>query len=164
VSRAQLLAAGSELLYREGYCLDRQQWQDWLALYTDDCVLWAPSWVGEHAQITDPQTEISLLYLAGRGRLLERIERFVSGASPASVPLPRTCHQVSNILLLDHAPGAMTLHSSFRVDYFRNKQVGAFFGLYEHRLVADGDNWRIAGKRITLMNDVIPTVLDLYHV
>ena len=58
----------------------------------------------------------------------------------------------------------MTLHSSFRVDYFRNKQVGAFFGLYEHRLVADGDAWRIAGKRITLMNDFIPTVLDLYHV
>jgi 3-phenylpropionate/cinnamic acid dioxygenase small subunit len=30
--------------------------------------------------------------------------------------------------------------------------------------VADGDAWRIAGKRITLMNDFIPTVLDLYHV
>ncbi len=71
MSPAELLAAGSELLYREGYYLDRQQWQDWLALYTEDCVLWAPSWVGEHAQITDPQTEISLLYLAGHGRLLE---------------------------------------------------------------------------------------------
>jgi 3-phenylpropionate/cinnamic acid dioxygenase small subunit len=164
MSPAELLAAGCELLYREGYCLDRQRWDEWLALYTDDCLLWAPSWLGEHAQISDPQTEISLLYLAGRERLRERVERFVLGASPASVPLPRTCHQVSNVLLLDHAPGRMTLHASFRVDYFRNKQPGAFFGLYEHRLVQEGDAWRIAGKRITLMNDFIPTVLDLYHV
>ena len=92
MSPGELLAAGSELLYREGYYLDRQQWQDWLALYTEDCVLWAPSWVGEHAQITDPQSEISLLYLNGRGRLLERVERFVSGASPAS----GRCHRPSN--------------------------------------------------------------------
>ena len=33
MSPGELLAAGSELLYREGYYLDRQQWQDWLALY-----------------------------------------------------------------------------------------------------------------------------------
>ena len=164
MSRAELLAVGSELLYREGYYLDRQQWQDWLGMYTENCELWAPSWIGEHRQITDPQSEISLLYLAGHGRLLERVERFVSGASPASVPLPRTCHQVSNILLLDHAEGRMTLHSAFRVDYFHQKKTGAFFGHYEHRLVADGEAWRIAGKRITLMNDFIPTVLDLYHV
>ncbi|WP_372722546.1 aromatic-ring-hydroxylating dioxygenase subunit beta [Immundisolibacter sp.] len=164
MSHADLLATGSELLFREGYCLDRQQWQDWLALFTEDCELWAPSWVGEHQQISDPQTEISLLYLAGRSRLQERVERAVSGASPASVPLPRTCHHVGNILLLDHEVGSMTLHSAWRVDYFHQKKTGAFFGHYEHRLVADGDAWRIARKRVTLMNDFIPTVMDVYHI
>jgi 3-phenylpropionate/cinnamic acid dioxygenase small subunit len=30
--------------------------------------------------------------------------------------------------------------------------------------VTDGDAWRIARKRVTLMNDFIPTVMDIYHI
>ena len=159
-----LLAEASELLYREGLYLDQQRWTEWLALFTEDCNYWAPSWVSEHEQITDPQTEISLLYLPSRYRLQERVDRVVSGASPASVPLPRTCHFVSNILLEQFGDGQMQVHSAWRVDYFHQKKTGSFFGHYQHTLVKQDGGWMIAAKRITVMNDFIPTVMDVYHI
>lgn len=164
MDKQALLADATELLYREGYFLDCQFWQEWLALFTEDCEYWAPSWVSEHVQITDPQTEISLLYLNSRYRLQERIERVLSGASPASVPLPRTCHFVSNVLLETGDANTMEVQSAWRVDYFHRKKTGAFFGHYRHRLVRQEAGWRIAAKRVTVMNDFVPTVMDVYHI
>ena len=57
------LAAGTELLYREAALLDRQQWDDWLALYLQDCVFWVPSWTSETTVTRDPETEVSPVQL-----------------------------------------------------------------------------------------------------
>jgi benzoate/toluate 1,2-dioxygenase beta subunit/2,4,5-trichlorophenoxyacetic acid oxygenase 2 len=35
-------------------------------------------------------------------------------------------------------------------------------GRYEHRLTRDGNEWKIARKIITLVNDRVPTLLDFY--
>jgi benzoate/toluate 1,2-dioxygenase beta subunit/2,4,5-trichlorophenoxyacetic acid oxygenase 2 len=39
-----------------------------------------------------------------------------------------------------------------------------FFGRYEHLLRPGAQGWLIAAKKIVLMNDVIPTMLDFYCV
>jgi len=38
------LAAGVELVHREARLLDEQRWDDWLALYAEDCEYWMPAW------------------------------------------------------------------------------------------------------------------------
>lgn len=43
--------AAAAVVFREADCLDRWRWQDWLDLYTDNCVFWCPSWVDEETQI-----------------------------------------------------------------------------------------------------------------
>ena len=151
----------SQLLYREGLALDRQHWDEWLDLFTDDVVLWIPSWITEHEQISDPQTEISLLYLNGKNYLRERTERVVKGMSPASVPMPRTCHAVNNIVIEEAGTDSLTVQSAFRVDYYHHKKCYAIFGHYKHQLVQQ-DGWKINNKRVTLMNDLVSEVLDVY--
>ena len=75
------------VLVEEAACLDEQRWDDWLALFTEDAVLWAPAWDAEHRLTTDPQSEVSLFYVEGRPALSDRVWRWSRGDSPASVPL-----------------------------------------------------------------------------
>ena len=46
----------------------------------------------------------------------------------------------------------------------RSERSHVFFGRYEHRLERSDAEWRIAAKKILLLNDVIPTVVDFYSI
>ncbi len=160
------LEAGSELLYREALYLDTQRWDEWLALYREDCEYWVPAWKSEHEPTGDPKTEISLIYYASRGGLEDRVWRARSGRSVASKPLPRTQHSISNILI-DHADArSMKLVSNWTVHQFKTKhrEVEILFGRYEHELarMAGDEPWHIRRKKTILLNDYMPAMLDFY--
>jgi len=159
--------AGVELIHREAALLDEQKWDEWLALYTGDCEFWMPAWKSDGTPTTNPQSELSHIYYAGRRGLEDRIVRIRSGKSPASSPMPRTAHLLSSILPLE-PPGKdrMRLRSTWacHVVFLRTGENHAFFGRYEHELVLKGGGWKIAKKKILLQNDHIPTMLDIYCV
>ena len=96
-----LLAAGEEVLQREGIYLDEQRWDEWIALFAPDCEYWVPAWLSEGTLATDPQREMSHIYYANRQGLEDRIVRIRSGRSPASTPMPRTAHLVTGVLALE---------------------------------------------------------------
>lgn len=152
------------LLYREALLLDRGDWDAWIACYTEDCEYWVPAWKSELEPTSDPDRELSLIYYQGRHNLEDRVWRARSGLSVASTPRPRVVHQVSNVLI-EHAEGdAATVVSSFTVHRHdvRSGQSHALFGHYEHRLRRDESVWRIARKKILVLNDIIPAVVDVY--
>ena len=60
------LAAGIELVHREARHLDEQRWDDWLALYTEDCEFWMPAWKADGTPTANPRTELSHIYYANR--------------------------------------------------------------------------------------------------
>lgn len=153
-----------ELLYEEGAALDEQRWHDWLALFLPECEYWMPAWDGEHVLTKDPRTEISLIYYSDRAGLEDRVWRIESGMSSASTPLPRTAHMVSNIRIDPLAEGGIGVKANFLVNSFRNEETDTFYGHYDY-LLADGENGlAIARKKIILLNDVIPSVVDVYSV
>jgi 3-phenylpropionate/cinnamic acid dioxygenase small subunit len=159
--------AAAQLLYREADCLDRRRWDEWLSLYAEDAVYRIPTWLDEDTPADDPDRCVSLIHYASRAGLEDRIWRIRSGLSVASAVLPRTAHAVLNVRLGEAAPGGeVVVHSVFHVDLFepRARASQAFFGRYEHRLRRVDDRWLIAGKTIVLMNDVIPTMIDVYSV
>jgi 3-phenylpropionate/cinnamic acid dioxygenase small subunit len=160
------LDAGTALLYREAALLDRQQWDDWLALYLPDCVFWVPSWTGETTVTRDPQTEVSHIYYASRSGLEDRVWRIRSGLSVATIPMPRTLHAVTNIQLIESSDGALTLESNVSVDVFNLKTQSShrLFGRVEHRLAMTDGAWRIARKTVVVLNDYLPSVVDIYSV
>jgi 3-phenylpropionate/cinnamic acid dioxygenase small subunit len=162
-----LLAAASDLLAREGLYLDEQRWDEWLALYCEDCTFWAPSWLDEDMQSDDPERQISLFYFKSRAGLEDRVWRIRSGQAPSLVPIPRTTHLIANSVLDDGATGdAMVVRSAWTCHIYtlRNKTQHVFFGRYEHHLARLGGDWRIQHKKITLMNDFVPAMLDVFCV
>jgi 3-phenylpropionate/cinnamic acid dioxygenase small subunit len=167
IDAAALLVAGADLIEREAAAIDERRWDDWLALFTEDCEYWMPAWKSDDTLTADPGREISHFYYASRAGLEDRIYRIRSNRSPASTPLPRTTHLLGNVRLVEPAAGdRLRLRSSFVCHVFfpRAKDSHAFFGSTEHELVARDGQWLVAKKRIVLQNDYIPTMLDFYCV
>lgn len=164
MKRADALVEGAEVVNREARLLDTQAWDEWLALYAQDCVYWVPAWDGEHRLTNDPDGEISLIYYSSRAGLEDRVWRIRSGKSVASTPLPRTVHLVTGIELLQAAPDRLELCASWTTQVYRvkRKEQETLFGRYEHTLRRDGAGWRIARKKIILANDTVPTMVDVY--
>ena len=159
--------AGVDVIEREAIAIDEQRWDDWLALFTPDCEYWMPSWKADGTPTNDPRTELSHIYYASRAGLEDRIVRIRSGRSPASNPMPRTLHLVGQIRFIEPPAAArMRLRSSWATQvYFpRTRETHAFFGTSQHELVRRDDAWLIAKKKVTLLNDYIPTMLDIYCV
>jgi benzoate/toluate 1,2-dioxygenase beta subunit len=159
-------AAAEEFLYREALLLDRGEWDAWLALYREDAVFWMPAWRNETVPTDDPESELSLIYYQGRRNLEERVWRARSGLSVASAPRPRVVHVVSNVLVERATAVEAELTASFAVYSYdaRSERTHVFFGRYEYRLRPQDEGWQIAAKKIILLNDVIPTVVDFYSV
>jgi 3-phenylpropionate/cinnamic acid dioxygenase small subunit len=163
---ASLLAAGSELLYREMMLIDEKRWDEWLALYAPDCEFWMPMWGSEEELNDDPNSSLSHMYYRSREGLADRIVRIRSRRSPASTPAARTTHLAGNILLLEPPTDArMKLRAAWTCHVYstRMKDQHVFFGHSEYELARPGaGGWIIARKKVVLQNDQIPTMLDIY--
>ena len=162
---AMTSAEAADFLALEALLLDRFDFDPWIALYTADCVFWMPAWRDDGTQTDDPDRELSLIYYRGRRNLEDRVKRIRSGFSVASDVMPRVAHMVGNVLARPEGEG-VRLDSSFIVNVHdvRSQRCHAYFGRYEHLLRREGEEWRIASKIIRLMNDVVPTMLDVYGV
>lgn len=131
-----------EFLYHEAHLLDTQQYEEWLALFTDDATYWVPLEQGQK----DPHETSSLIY-DDRTLLELRVKQFRHPRAHARAPLPRTVHQIGNIVVRD-----LVVHSTLTVVEFRNDKQRLWAGLVEHQLRRERDSWRIARKRIDLVN------------
>lgn len=143
--------------------LDDRDWDKWLSLFDEGVEFWVPAWDSEHETTTDPQSEMSLIFYSGRSGLEDRVFRIRTGLSSASTPLPRTCHIVSNIQVTE-ASGGYGVTANWVSHAFRNGETTTFYGTYHYHLIEDGSELRIGAKKVIVMNDLIPTVLDIYNI
>ena len=56
-----------QFLFAEARALDDKDWDAWLSFYAQDAEFWMPSWDDDDKLVTDPQSEVSLIYYAHRG-------------------------------------------------------------------------------------------------
>lgn len=159
MSEAITRQEAEDLLYREALLIDSGRFAEWLDLFSADVEFWVPAWRDETTPTQEPDRELSLIYYKGRRNLEDRVMRLTSGLSTASSPLPRVVHQVTNVLVTgpNEVSAAFTCH---RFDVRMNR-ADCFFGRYEYRVVNIDRQWRIARKKILLLNDTIPTVVDI---
>ena len=164
---SEALAVAHDVIHREALYLDERRWDDWLALYHDDAEFWVPAWRNENEPTADVESEISLIYLASRDQLAERVGRVTGGRSAASTPLPRTAHAVSNILA-SAADGESRIDASSviatHIFDVRRREPYLYFGRAEFRLARIGNAWKIRRKKIVLMNDYLTTIVDFYTI
>lgn len=152
----------------EALYVDTCDWDAWLALYTEDCTFWVPSWRDERTLVEDPQREVSFLYADSRRGLEERVRRITGGKSITTLPMPRTVHVVSNpVALPASAPDRIRVASAWTNHLYdpRTHAQKLLFGRYEHEFVqAPSGELRIARKKVILASDRIATVLDIYSI
>lgn len=151
------------LVNREAMLLDRRRWAEWIALYCEDAVYWAPAWASEEETTDDPETQLNLIYLRGRGGLEDRVFRIESRDSYASVPLDRTVHVVGNVLV-ERVDGAeIEATASCLVHTYGRKGAATRASLYDYALRRADGGLRIARKKIVFIDDRLEGPIDVYH-
>jgi anthranilate 1,2-dioxygenase (deaminating, decarboxylating) small subunit len=153
-----------QFLYRKAALCDRRQWVDYLELFDPNSEFHIPQWDSEHVYTTDPKRGMSLMYYATRAGLEDRVFRLGTGKSAASTPMPRTLHQVSNVMVQALEGGELEVEAKWVTHVYRFAQSSYFYGAVTYRLKPAGSSWVIMKKHVVLLNDTIDSVLDFYHV
>ncbi|HYL87865.1 MAG TPA: aromatic-ring-hydroxylating dioxygenase subunit beta [Burkholderiales bacterium] len=134
-------------LYHEARLLDTQRYEEWLELFTDDATYWVPLEQGQK----DPHETSSIIH-DDRTLLELRVKQIRHPRAHARQPLARTVHQVGNVSVLDETAQEVRVASTLTVVEFRNEKQRVYGALVEHRLRKSGDTFRIAHKRVDLVN------------
>jgi benzoate/toluate 1,2-dioxygenase subunit beta len=154
-----------QFLFAEARALDDKDWDAWLAFYAPDAEFWMPSWDDDDKLVTDPQSEVSLIYYAHRGGLEDRVFRIRTERSSAtSLPEPRTSHNISNVEIIEQSNGECLLRFNWVTFSFRYKTVDTYFGTSFYTLDTSAARPVIKRKKIILKNDYIHPVVDIYQI
>ena len=154
-----------QFLFAEARALDDKDWDTWLAFYAPNAEFWMPSWDDDDKLVTDPQSEISLIYYAHRGGLEDRVFRIRTERSSAtSLPEPRTSHNISNVEIVAQSGGECHLRFNWVTFSYRYKTVDSYFGTSFYTLDTSAARPVIKRKKVVLKNDYIHHVVDIYHI
>ena len=137
-----------QFIYYEADLMDEHRYDEWLALWTDDALYWVPSGGDD----IDPKREISLIY-DDRVRLQVRITRLKSGFAHAQEPKSRMRRVVSNIVTKEVENGDIVVFSNFLLIELRRGKQDTFAGRTVHRLRPDNGSFRLASKKVLLVNN-----------
>jgi 3-phenylpropionate/cinnamic acid dioxygenase small subunit len=140
------------LVHHEARLIDRQDWTAWLALYTTDAHYWAPVSRAMASPYEGPS------HFNDDRQLMEaRTHRLANPRAFGAEPAPRTAHLLSGVDVSDAGDGEVVVVSIQLILEWRARghfeaDQRLFGGEVTHRLRREGGTWRIAAKRIDLIN------------
>ena len=140
-------------LFHEARLLDEALYEDWLALYTNTAWYWVPIQPNQD----NPFDTVSIIY-DDRKLMETRVRRLCNENIHAQSPPSRTSRIVGNVVQAppDKADGAyacdIQVSSRFQMVEFRRDEQRLFAGAQRHGLVRDGTGYKIAWKRVDLVN------------
>jgi 3-phenylpropionate/cinnamic acid dioxygenase small subunit len=135
------------LLEREARLLDQLKYEDWLALYTAQCIYWVPS----TPNAGDPRREIAVMF-DDRRRLEDRVFRLRTGFAWSQAPASRTVRLITNVeAFATTREDVRMLRSNFLISEFWSDETRILTGWAGHRVVRDGGAWKIQAKQVNLL-------------
>lgn len=135
-----------QFLNREASLMDENRYEDWLALFTEDCRYWIPS----NREGADPTREVSILY--GDHAMLEtHVRRLASGKAFAQSPPSRMCRIVANVVADADDADEIEASASFVVVEIRLHAQRLHAGRSLYRLVEHNGGLAIRYKQINLV-------------
>lgn len=151
-----------QFLFLEARLIDERRFAEWEDLWEAEGIYWVPA----NGEDTDPKRDVSLIY-DNRSRLHSRVERYASGKAFSQQPPPRTAHVVANVAIEPAGPasadpsGVRVVHSTVHVAESRPGFRVDWVGRSTHHLIERDGTWRIAFKKVVLVdNDQELTTLD----
>jgi len=135
-----------QFLYQEARLLDTGQLEAWLDLFTDDATYWVPL----EANQEGPYETSSIIH-DDRTLLELRVRQARHPRAHARQPLARTVHNVGNVLV-EEGKEELRVRSTLQVIEYRNEKQRIHGALVEHRLRKVDGGYKIAHKRVDLVN------------
>ena len=139
-----------EFLYQEAKLIDEHRYEEWLALWSEDALYWVPC----NSDDADPMRQAMIIY-DNRARLEERVYRRTSGAAWAQQPQSRTRRLISNVEVREDS-GGYAVESNCIIAELRRSRQDIFAARLLHTLRPIGDSFRIALKKVLLLNNDEP--------
>lgn len=162
---ALLTTAAAEFLFEEATLLDERRWHDWLALYRDDAVFWVPAYTDQSELVTDPASQINLIYITSKKGLDERVFRIETGDSIASTPTPRTCHLITNVVADSLGHSEVSVRANWQVASYTNDRGSVLRnGHYQFMLRGEPGDFCISRKKIVMLEEKMESFIDFYSV
>jgi 3-phenylpropionate/cinnamic acid dioxygenase small subunit len=136
------------LVEREARLLDQLRFDEWLALYTPECVYWVPT----TPEAGDPRREVSISF-DDRRRMEDRIYRLRTGYAWSQAPKSRTVRMISNVeVFATGSDSVRMVRSNFLISEFRPDGVRFLSGWCGHRFVERDGRWLIEVRQINLID------------
>ncbi|MBM4763640.1 aromatic-ring-hydroxylating dioxygenase subunit beta [Bacillus sp. B15-48] len=135
-------------LYKEARYINSHELDEWLDMFTDDCIYWLPC----NSADIDPETHVSIIY-DNRERLEERVWRLQTGLAYGQEPRSETCHLITNVEVLDENEDEIIVTSNLMLTELRRGIQTIYTARMEHHLVPKEDDFKIRFKKIELLNN-----------
>lgn len=143
-----LTFAAARFLHHEAMLLDERRWEEWDALFTDEGMYWVPLGYGQ----ADPVNHASIFYEDAIMRDV-RMRRLEQERAWSQQPVTRAARIVGNVMVLDREERSLRVRSTFQMTEWRKgREQRQLAGHYTHDLVGAPGAWRIALKRVELIN------------
>jgi ethylbenzene dioxygenase subunit beta len=134
-------------LFHEARLLDERRLSEWLELYAPDAEYWVPyAWQQE-----SPQDHVSLFYETV-SLLRMRVDRLEKEHAPLDSPPARVNHFLSNVTAEPGNDGEVTARAYLLFVEYRREEQRWFAGRSTWRLRDEAPGFRIAAKRVDLLN------------
>ena len=166
--RVERLLLGQEIadfLYREAELLDERRYREWLDLLADDIRYWMPMRrnvkLGEdEREFTRANSDINW-FDEGKETLARRVKQIETGIHWAEEPRSRLSHLVTNVQVQGTTPSIAAPQEvavTCRFLIYRNRvetETDILVGKREDLLRREGDDWRVARRKIILDQNVL---------
>lgn len=136
------------LLIREGRFLDEGRLEDWLDLFSSECLYWIPITPGGG----NPLQEVSTAF-DDRRRLEDRIYRLRTGYAWSQVPPSRTIRVIGNVeVWQDGGVNELRARGNFILSELRSGKQKNYSGWCGYRLKKENGEWKIVVKQVNLID------------
>ena len=142
-----------QFLFLEARMADEGDYDGWEALWTDDGVYWIPA----NGDDIDPNTQMSIVY-DNRSRIALRVRQLKHDKRHSQNPRSRLRRLLANIEILDRGDGDgdVVVGANFVVYESRERGTTLWGGRSEYRLRRVDGQWRMARKKVMLVDNDRP--------
>jgi benzoate/toluate 1,2-dioxygenase subunit beta len=149
-----LLRGIEQFLFREARLADDGDYDGWESLWTDDGVYWIPA----NGDDIDPERQMSIVY-DNRSRIALRVRQLKHDKRHSQNPRSRLRRLLANIEVLDTdgaVDGDVVVGANFIVYESRERGTTIWGGRNEYRLRQVDGQWRMARKKVMLVDNDRP--------
>ena len=147
-----LLRSVEQFLFLEARLADEGDYDGWEALWTDDGVYWIPA----NGDDIDPTSQMSIVF-DNRSRIALRVRQLKHDKRHAQNPRSRLRRILGNVEILQRDDGGdVMVGANFIVYESRQRGTTLWGGRAEYRLRPTDGSWRMARKKVMLVDNDRP--------